>query len=549
MVGQTLATRSSGRETDFDFSRFYQEVENGGVTHWRPRVVAVDKKGSLGAARTVLSADQAEVADIGTSLWGFGVETHRADPTPSHTFQEDLALEDDGGDAEWDEAEDEDEYEDEDVDENVSSKVAIDQAPSVMRSAEEYNFSETSRTWTDFLKVRLPSTYVHELHCCHHEVTPFSSFFDGLALRGRLDEEEVCDLVRKQMELCDQLDAVHALLDVNDGFGGVASLVLRFVQEEQPKCGKLVVSSMLGEPDPTAKGGHIETDDGTDASWANAALSYASVLSMDVDASVIVPVPLWSVQEAQAWTVNRTSRYEVGAVIAAAVENVSFPYRLRGSGRPSQFLSSLTPSHRPTCGILEALPLPVIDSAVTDPRARTREQIGVCEVQSEHFFDLTSMIPVHSNPFVSVVVRGAEPSRLLRLCEGMHSASLQRSFVDPAPLPLPVPFPQFFSPKVSSKGLFRPDSVQPARHGGQEVAECPVATYLHASAAAGKCTPLTQMASILRAQRRSAWAAAAQAQHGAEPDDLAEAVDVLVDHAECAAADDEDDSNMSDGSL
>ena len=39
-----------------------------------------------------------------------------------------------------------------------------------MKSAAEYNFPETVRTWTDFLKVPFSSQSTYELQRVHHEV-------------------------------------------------------------------------------------------------------------------------------------------------------------------------------------------------------------------------------------------------------------------------------------------------------------------------------------------------------------------------------------------
>ncbi|CAJ1339260.1 unnamed protein product, partial [Effrenium voratum] len=49
---------------------------------------------------------------------------------------------------------------------------------------------------------------------------------------------------------------------------------------------------------------------------------------------------------------------KASALPAAALDNALLPCRIRGLARPSQFLSQLAPSHRPCCGLLQALPLP-----------------------------------------------------------------------------------------------------------------------------------------------------------------------------------------------
>eukprot|EP00439_Symbiodinium_sp_Y106_P065924 s447_g10.t1 len=91
------------------------------------------------------------------AAWNVGVDILRAAPVSKHPYIEDLDMEEEG-------AED----------------MEVEQGGPATSSAAKYDFRNTSRTWTDFLKVRLPDSCVHELQHVHHGVTPFPLYFEGL---------------------------------------------------------------------------------------------------------------------------------------------------------------------------------------------------------------------------------------------------------------------------------------------------------------------------------------------------------------------------------
>merc|ERR1711924_218898 len=205
-------------------------------------------------------------------------------------------------------------------------------------------------------------------------------------------------------------------------------------------------------------------------------------------------VPLWSAQKPSAISRLRIdSLYESSAFVGAALDTATLPYRLAASLRPSQFLASMVPAHRPTCGLLQALPLPC-------PRVSApfigQTQPGL----AQSFFDLTATKPLSSNPYTSLVLRGSEPRRLLQLCEELPPLARRFCFAHARALPLPVPFPQVFSEGVSSQGLLCQGSAR-ARAPDCEVEQCPTATQLHAAAQAGRCEALRIMARTVKSRQ------------------------------------------------
>lgn len=556
-----------------DPNRLLQITDRHG---WRPRLVAVDQRGALGAYHGGgVNLDVQNDA----CMWDYEVATHQDDLLQQHPFQLDLEKEADSwhhaaaepwseGDAcESEVYRDSVEPAESDDDKQAGDVGLGSDSKQWVRPSVEYDFGRTVRTWTDYIKVELPNTCVQELRGWHHGVSPFAMFFDGLEIKGREDEEGVVDLVRRQAEDCDQLDGVQVLVDMCSGFGGVAELVLRWVREESPKSGKLVVgvqpmesetdtvmsqaTAADSQPDPV-----IAAGDPSACSWVSAAFSFAGLVAAEsAHAWVPVAVPLWSVQPPPYLEgLRRSSMYEAGGLVASSLETATLPCRLQGGPRPSQLFGALAPAGRPACGLLHALPvlLPPGDGGAA-PALGSRAATGVAASASwvssaqRAWYDLAATPALPGNAYTSVVLRGAGPRALLGLCEALPPRARALSFAHAAPLPLPVPFPQVFSPCVSSRGVVMTSdtcqgtSAPSARPPGGEVEECSAATQVHAAAYSGRCSALQLMAHTLRAKRRSGWASVVCARYGVEVDEFTEVLEVVNDHLECSAAVGDDD--------
>lgn len=538
-----------------DLERQYRRADSGrdGSTSWQPRLVAVDLKGALGA----WGAGGDEVLEdsnqlMGNLLWEYGVEAHREDPLESHPFQQDLMLEEQHGAG----------VGDEEGDEMVADAGAendagdgYEDAPNVKsaRSASKYDFRNTVQTWTDYLKVELPTSSVRELQGLHHGVAPFLTYFDGKAIKGYGDEA-VIDLVRRQLESCDRLDSVHTLVDAHNGFGGVANLVHSWLQEEQPKCGRLVMAvqpeAPAEEPPENALdgGGTVASralgSDSEACAWVSTAFSFAATAALGLEAWVPVQVPLWSAGAPPAlYDLRRGSSYEVSALIASALDTATLPYRLQGGMRPAEFLGALAPAHRPVCGLLQALPLPAPPHAPAGggyPRGGPAPPAETLAGLSAHFFDLSGMPVRPRNQCTSVVLRGGDPRRLVGWCGELPPLARRLSFAYGARLPLPLTFPQVFAPSVSAQGALPAAPPGRGQHAprplGVEVESCPTATYVHSVTGAGPCAPLKRMASATKAALRSGWGAAARAHFDVELDEFREVIETVVEHLESGAA-------------
>eukprot|EP00930_Biecheleria_cincta_P057960 TRINITY_DN43825_c0_g1_i1.p1 TRINITY_DN43825_c0_g1~~TRINITY_DN43825_c0_g1_i1.p1 ORF type:complete len:593 (+),score=89.56 TRINITY_DN43825_c0_g1_i1:176-1954(+) len=556
----------AGEEDDgprIEHARLYRCVERADHSEsWRPRLLAVDLQGALGALRPGLDLSSTEDQPTSDLLWNEGVDVIRTEAISKHPYQEGLEMED------------EEEQEEQDMSDvgtggdggGDGSGYCSTELPHGPRPVRNYDFQNTARTWTDYLKVQLPENSIRELQGIHHGVAPFPLYFEGLEVRGRGEEEILLDLVRRQIENCDQADAVQVVYDMHDGFGGVADLVLRWAREELPKAGKLVFGVMpdlsstvdsaaasSARPPPALdwRGDAVEQE-GTSAlsldreasSWVSAAFSFASILNCEIHAFAPVTVPLWSAKLPSAIShLRRDCMYEASALPAVALDNCMLPCRVAGGPRPSKFVGAFAPSNRPTCGLLQALPLPEARMPVVGEAPGSNDTLASL---APHLFDLTCMPALHTNPFTSVVLRGAHPRRLLNLTCRLPPPARQNSFVHPGMLPLPVPFPQAFGPAVSKRGVLMPEPTQEPcapRPSDQDVEVLPVATQLHAAAGAGRSGALRQMAAAARSHRSSAWACAVRARYGVEADEFRDVLETITDHLECSAASESDDDS------
>eukprot|EP00746_Dinoflagellata_sp_MGD_P139186 gnl/MRDRNA2_/MRDRNA2_72680_c0_seq1.p1 gnl/MRDRNA2_/MRDRNA2_72680_c0~~gnl/MRDRNA2_/MRDRNA2_72680_c0_seq1.p1 ORF type:complete len:609 (+),score=132.64 gnl/MRDRNA2_/MRDRNA2_72680_c0_seq1:100-1926(+) len=572
----------SGPELDWD--RVYSSVERGlsGGVEYRPRLVVVDLQGAMGSVRPRTYAKKEEDNQdasqlLASQLWGGPVLDIHSEPVKRHAYLNDLDKEDE-------EREKSDDEQDWDYKGDNAADEEDSETPAVKCSGSSYDFANTAQYWTDFSKVELPKSCVHELTGRHHGVDPFLLYWEGLSIKGRDEEEDLLDVIRRQVEMCDNLDVVQAMVDVHDGFGGIGDVVLQWMHDESPKVGVMVVGAVPAIPEKAEmevsenmeRSSRLDGMQGippeqwvesvnagnpapTVAEWEPSVVywlgaAFATSSSIDAGASVVVPVsvPLWSAQTNHL-NLRFGSRYETGGLIAAAFETATFPWRISGNSRPSSYVSQLAPRSRPVCGLQVALPLPAWNHCPAQGNGLgagySASPVQVASRPS--FYDLTGMKALSSNEHTSLILRGvSDPGeQLLAMCRGFHPRARHLSYAAPQVLPLPVPFPQFFSPTVSSKGSVASGAAP--RMNGLDVETCPVGSLVHAAEGAEKCQPLHQMKNALIASQRLARLGTLQAQYGVDRDEIKEVLEIIQSHIEASAADssgqdDDGDDAMSD---
>lgn len=371
-------------------SQFYFEAESG--RKFYPRLVAVDYKGARGGIGPNGSSpdeDEETQQEIVTAWGQDRVRVVEQPRTRAHPFAESLLAEEDEALLSEDFYEedqygscssgesrvlmaDHDETENHDPDFRLGSGAAPLQSSvgpqqhSDGSTAGLFDFS-TVRYWTDFAKVEYaPTNSYRELqsYFSRDQLTFFAARAGELA---RADLEAVEDSIRKQFERCDRADAVHAFADSGDGFGHVATKMLEYVSEEQPKLGVLV-PELYDRVEVAEEAIRAEWEDEAELRaaarhrareqlWAQdvgRGLFYKSVL--DAGVSLILPV------EPGAWRTDPSgrggsvladldcqSKFEVGSILAPALHTATWPYQRRPEGRVptmsgTDFLSSFKPA-------------------------------------------------------------------------------------------------------------------------------------------------------------------------------------------------------------
>lgn len=91
--------------------------------------------------------------------------------------------------------------------------------------------------WSDYALHRFRVGSLHALH--QHQLASLSSDFAAFAAGERVwsrhaEADELDDRLRRLLELCDRVDAVTALVDVDDAFGGLAAHYLARLRDELP---------------------------------------------------------------------------------------------------------------------------------------------------------------------------------------------------------------------------------------------------------------------------------------------------------------------------
>ncbi|CAK9042268.1 Hypothetical protein SCF082_LOCUS24335 [Durusdinium trenchii] len=184
-------------------------------------------------------------------------------------------------------------------------------------------------------------------------------------------------------------------------------------------------------------------------------------------------------------------------------------------------MTQLAPTHRPCCGLLQALPLPAAPAPVLGQPPGSNDTLEAL-AEAGSFFDLTRMPAAWANPYTSVVLRCPEERRLLNFTRRLPPSARRQSFVSEKELSLPITFPQASLAKA-------------------ELESCPVVTQLHAAAGAKRCEALRQMANIVQMHQRSAWSATFKQRYGVEVDEFREVLELLKEHQETNADGSEDD--------
>ncbi|KAI8902308.1 tubulin domain-containing protein [Globomyces pollinis-pini] len=278
--------------SDFDDSVLYRLGEANNETTYTPRLVIVDRKGSLGTLKKygdLYPTTQSNPAD----MWDGKVDKFEAELIPKNNFLKGL-------------------------DDSNVDRARIN--------------SEDIQTWSDFNGIYYHPNTIFELKSYLHEDTTnqFNYFTQGKNTYADLDflNELMDDKVRKFLEECDSCQGFQIFATTDDGFSGLTSSMIEYIREEYDKKSILVF-------------GINESSSYLETSMVNHRVQQVNqslfLHSMRECEALYVPLHIPNTKDLDntAWSLmlksNFSSMYERTALVAAGIESLTLPLRLKES--------------------------------------------------------------------------------------------------------------------------------------------------------------------------------------------------------------------------
>ncbi|KAH3882235.1 protein misato homolog 1-like [Dreissena polymorpha] len=512
-----------------------------------PRLVLLDLKGSLRTLR-----QQGDLYDMGIEEevnWPGDVTMHSEDRPARNAFLKSLHKEDSRID------DDDNHDEDDDCiskDNGKTSKKKKKMAhckesdTDRMQQDKTHSFDEQVKVWSDFLGARFHPKTIQVVQEFRHqeEYSPFDIY--PLGEEVMRNYETTCeweDRVHYFTEECDNLQGFHLLADTHNGFGGIMSGMLKYLEDEFPGKGVLAF-------------GLTPADASDDTAQARATRIINSALAYDTacrHSSLFVPASvakgLWRLLEPPRkypYLDFNSSPFHTSAILAAAIDTMTLPYRLYdGAINITDITHSFNAQGRKMASLSANFPLGLYqDESLVDFLTPYVAEMNVYPWQP-----LTPHITNQNAPFIqSAVSRGAmfngaqtkTDSQKLPQCftnvksteETIRNFLFEKSRGSPFSLQClktsistKMPFPQIFSKAISKTGYVSTSD----RPDGVSVETAPVITSL-------QCAPdlcdligqLTSSASKMNIKKHHRYLSA-----GLEEDDFTDVLDNLNAVANC----------------
>ncbi|XP_074385519.1 protein misato homolog 1 isoform X2 [Zonotrichia albicollis] len=387
------------------------------------------------------------------------------------------------------------------------------------------------RLWSDYLSVNLhpQSLYVIRQYLHDGDCGCLEGFGQGESLlQDPACVEELEDRLHFFVEECDYLQGFQVLCDLHNGFSGVGARVTELLHDEYARKGILTwgltpVLAAVGDPQKsfcrlmnTALGiAHLSRH-----SSLFCPLSLNGSLGLRPEPPVTFPYIKY----------NASLSYHSSAVLAAALDTLTAPYRLCSSQASMLHLAdSLTFSGRKVVAAWAALPLPALaGSALPDVLGAHRDVpwqlLSSCkERKFSSCFAQSAVLRGLCQEQGSSRERESPEQVLQQYLHTQFPGAFSTAHVLRQPCPTRAPFPQFFSPLLSPRGFLgdRARGSSPAAVGSVPVL-----------AALQSCPALRALLSgLARELRPRRWGSSCTA--GLELDDVQEALEELRSLAQC----------------
>ncbi|KAK5649088.1 hypothetical protein RI129_003980 [Pyrocoelia pectoralis] len=266
-----------------------------GEVTFTPRLLLVDLKGSLGTLPESGNLYDPQVPPSTVDTWGQGVEIRESDKLPKNALQQQL-----------------------DMHNSLRTNSNLDNAVNV---------------WSDFLYPRFhPRTVNIIKEYMHGGESEFDVFPLGAKLwKTEQFAEEFADKIRNYIEECDSFQGFHVTLDATNGFSGLTSSCLEYINDEYER------KSILAFP--VIPSHYVDSEDERrplkdSICVLNLALAFEM---LQEKSSLFVPLCTGS----NGWrkpgeprkfyhvSYNSTSNYHTSAILASALDTITLKHRLK----------------------------------------------------------------------------------------------------------------------------------------------------------------------------------------------------------------------------
>ncbi|XP_065185260.1 protein misato homolog 1-like [Sycon ciliatum] len=521
----SFGRRQPGFEKEINHDRFFHTgCTSKGEETYTPRMVFMDLKGSLRHLRrdgTLYESGDTDVAQV-ASVWQGSVNQEVTSASAKNQFLSDL----DAADAAYMQQQT-----------GVASAgipsattpasttataaAAVAQQSDVPMPDRYYDLDDTVEVWSDYLRPHLHPRSACAInrftHCSDSD--PFDVYSMGLDVMQDISmADQFEDQVRFFAEACDRLQGYQLLTDIHNGFGGVSSEVVDFLRDEYEKKSIFTVATMPPCFEQT-DGQHVATRS-LSAAFSFQHLSEASSMLLPLSTSTAGLWPSLSAgQTVQSAHINYRSdlSYHTSALLAATLDTVTLPYRLKASSTSiHQVADLLTPLGRKVVSAYTALPFPF--------RAGSKLVDCFAELPALHSDSLSmSMTPLTHDDELAyaqhAVLCGIPPELAKQTDEGdLKPDDAFRTYLGGSPSAMinsscyvkeasvvSAPFPNIFKPSVTVRGFVETEEAY-LRPPGYAVHTLPVMAALQSRNSSSRLVEhIVQSAEEAQPQRQFAF--------------------------------------------
>ncbi|XP_019348733.2 protein misato homolog 1 [Alligator mississippiensis] len=499
-----------------------------------PRLVLLDLRGSLGSLRRDGSSSRDAGSD-GAAAWHGSTTRHQGPPA------QDAAPRGLGGQ------------------ENTSSDgdTGLGALPLDKDASQNACHLEgRGQVWSDYLRVHLHPRSIFEIQRYNHDgdSNRLEAFGQGESLLSEPTYlEELEDKLHFFIEECDYLQGFQILCDMHDGFSGVGAKVTELLCDEYSGRGILSwgltpIISNTGDP---CKDFYrlMNTVLGTVHVSSHSSLFCPLSLNGSLGLRPQAPITLPYIHY------DASLNYHSSAILAAALETMTVPYRLHTSQLSMmQLAEALNFSGRKVVAAGAAVPFSVShghslpDALCSYQHAVPWKPLSSCGEQKDSFCFAQSVVlrGIGKENHISNPPPGTQPSSALHVYETgeevlgnylnmLSPGTLSISHLLQSPCKVQSPYPQFFSPLLNEQGFL----LDKPRSHSAVVESIPVLTALQSSPVLH--TALYNLYKELQKVDVRRWASFFAA--GVELDDFQEALHELRTLSQCYKRNSEPDES------